>query len=162
MEDREMLIRLEQQLQNSIDNQASIIEDLDQMFIKIDNEAKSNASVKADLNTHIETENVINQNYDRRILLIEENQKNTFNLINKLEERLFNEISSIKNNILEKIKQETDILKAQIENDKKEINDLKFSLKEFTSILSFLKWCIGAIFVVISAIWPIVIFFLTK
>jgi chromosome segregation ATPase len=166
MDDKEMLIRVEQQLQDSLKNQSTLLSDLNEIFDKIDNEAKSNATIQSELNTHLETDTVRKEDFERRITNIQTNQKNFTDLLNKLEEEIYKEFASIKQEISSNLKQEIKNLKDQIDADKKEANDLKLQVKGLSATLStmssFLKWASGFMVLVITAIWPIIIFFVTR
>jgi len=162
MDEKETLIRVEQQLQDSIKNQSMILSDLNDIFNKIDDEAKSNASVQAELTTHIETDIVRKEDSERRLSNIEEKLKDFTRLLSKSEEEFFSEFSSIKEEITEKLKQEIENLKLQIETDKKDITELKLYTKGLNTTLSFLKWASGFIALIITAIWPIIVFWITR
>jgi len=78
MDERETLIRVEQQLQDSIRNQSLILNDLKEIFNKIETESKSIAIVKSELNTHLETTTLRREENDRRFRNLEEKQKENF------------------------------------------------------------------------------------
>jgi hypothetical protein len=124
MDDKETLIRVEQQLQDSIKNQTSILTDLNEIFDKIESEAKNNTLVQASLRTHIQVETIIQKEFDRRISSIEQKQN------------------------------------EHVEANKAEITELQLFSKGLTTSLSFLKWAAGAIILVVTAIWPIIVFFM--
>ena len=53
--ERETIVKIEQQLNDSTRNQAQIVEDMRDIFSKIDQESKLLASIKSDLRAHVET-----------------------------------------------------------------------------------------------------------
>lgn len=67
LNERETLVKVEQQLKNSIENQAQITEDMREIFGRIDRESKILAAVKGDLQTHLETSNVQRESCNDRI-----------------------------------------------------------------------------------------------
>jgi hypothetical protein len=133
MDERETLIRVEQQLADSVKNQSLILDDLKEIFGKIDEESKYIAIVKSDLNTHLETGNVRREERERRFKILEEQ-------ISKLSQQV------------------TD---AQ-EKNTKSANDAETFKKQVMTSIGLLKWIVGAMAVIISTVWPIVTFILEK
>jgi len=75
MDEREMLIRVEQQLQDSIKNQSLILSDLKELFSKIEIESKAISLVKSDLSSHLETTLVRREETNRRFKEFEDKNK---------------------------------------------------------------------------------------
>jgi hypothetical protein len=133
MDEKETLIRVEQQLQDSIKNQGLILSDLKEIFSKIEIESKSTAIVKSDLNTHLEMTVVRREEDDRRFRQTEEKLKEIYLA---LEEEKKQRIA--------------------------ESNDSKIFQKQITTSISLLKWIVGLLFLIISTVWPILTFFVDK
>jgi len=144
MDEKEAVARLEQQLQDSVRNQSLILADLKEIFAKVDNISKDNASVKASLNLHIETEAVKKQRVDERLVAIEERLKES--------KKEFSDF-------IEDFKKQNDLKLLVIEKD---ITDLKTFTLSVKNTLNLIKIAAGFIVLVVTAVWPIVLFFLTK
>jgi chromosome segregation ATPase len=67
LNERETLVKVEQQLKNSIENQAQITDDMREIFNRIESESKVLAGIKGDLQTHLETTIVQRDNCNTRI-----------------------------------------------------------------------------------------------
>jgi chromosome segregation ATPase len=133
MDERETLIRVEQQLADSVKNQSLILDDLKEIFGKIDEESKYIAIVKSDLNTHLETGNVRREESERRFKTFEE------------------QISRLSQQVAD----------AQAANTKS-ANDAETFKKQVMTSIGLLKWIVGVMAVLISTVWPIVTFLLEK
>lgn len=144
MDDKETLIRVEQQLQDSIKNQSLILSDLKELFNKIDTESKSISSVKSDLSSFIDMSTVRREEVNRRLKFLDDRQKEAY---------VFS-------------RSELEKTKADLEQEKKkrveDINDGKIFQKQITVSITIIKWIIGFLFLVISTVWPIVTFLLDK
>jgi hypothetical protein len=144
MDERETLIRVEQQLQDSIKNQSLILNDLKEIFDKIEIESKAISTVKADLNTHLEMTVVRREENDRRFRALEDKQK---------------EIVISLNDFQNKIKFEFDEERKKRVDD---INESKMFQKQIFTSVSLIKWIVGVLFLVMSTIWPIITFVIDK
>lgn len=58
LNERETLVKVQQQLENSIENQSQITEDMREIFFRIDRDSKSLESLKSDVRSHIETTSI--------------------------------------------------------------------------------------------------------
>jgi phage host-nuclease inhibitor protein Gam len=159
MDDKETLIRVEQQLQDFTRDYIAMASDLKALFTKIENEAKCNASTQAELTTHVETGIVKKEENERRYLNIEDKLKELSSNLSKIEEELYKEISSIKVDIDEKLKNEIKNLKDQLDNKIVELEVLKSTWR---TSLNFIKGIIVFIATVLTIFWPTIFFLLTK
>ena len=69
--ERETLIKVEQQLQDSIKNQSQILSDLKEIFSRIESESKVVASIGSELRTHRETSALRWSELDKKITSLE-------------------------------------------------------------------------------------------
>jgi len=69
--ERETLIKVEQQLQDSIKNQSQILGDLKEIFNRIESESKVVAAIGAELRTHRETSSLRWSELDKKITSLE-------------------------------------------------------------------------------------------
>jgi transposase len=65
--DREMLIRVEQQLTNASQNQKTIIEDLKEIFNRLERDSKLVTSISGDLKAHLESSVIRWSGLERRL-----------------------------------------------------------------------------------------------
>lgn len=94
--DRDMLIRVEQQLQNAHQNQMQILEDLRTIFNRLEQESKIVTVISGDLKGHLESSSVRWANMekqlneiDRRLMLTEDKLEQHADVIgNEREERI--------------------------------------------------------------------------
>lgn len=125
LNERETLIKVEQQLKNSIENQAQIVEDMREIFSRIDSGSKVIAGVKGDLQTHLETSLVQRENCLSRIA----NNKCIFEDLERRYEENKREIRTA----LEK--EET--ARENLENDYRNFKDmLKTSIRNFKLMMA--------------------------
>ena len=88
LNERETLIRVEQQLKDSIANQSKIMTDLKEIFSRIESDSKVVAQIKGDLKTHLETNRLKNQDINRRIEeVVRETNENSKRILREREER---------------------------------------------------------------------------
>jgi chromosome condensin MukBEF complex kleisin-like MukF subunit len=87
LNERETLVKVEQQLKNSIENQAQITVDMREIFGRIDSESKILAGVRGDFQTHLETSIVQRQNCDARLSLSSKELDHTSAKIKELQDR---------------------------------------------------------------------------
>jgi uncharacterized membrane protein len=155
MDERETLIRVEQQLQDSIKNQSLILNDLKEIFNKIELESKATTAVRSDLSNHLDMTVVRREENDRRFRAIEEKQKEVIMILN-----------SFKDDTLKLIKNENDKIKLDFEEEKKErikeSQESKIFQKQIQTSIGLIKWIVGFLFIIISTIWPILTFFFKK
>jgi len=166
MDERETLIRVEQQLQDSIKNQSLILNDLKEIFSKIEIESKAIVSVKSDLNTHLEMTVVRRENTEQRYKEFESKIKEVTESFSNFQDDALGELGSLKDSIDLKLSTELDKLKKVFEEEKK-AKDLELqTMTAFQNQLKFsyglIKWILGAIIIVITTAWPIITFFLDK
>lgn len=100
--ERETLIKVEQKLHNSIENQAQIVEDMREIFNRIDQESKCLVSLKGDLQTHLQTSAVQRENCTTRM------QGNSKDL-----ERLLLKVADIEDKYELRFKEIGDLLKKE-------------------------------------------------
>jgi len=166
MDEKETLIRVEQQMQDSIKNQSLILNDLKEIFNKIESESKATAIVKSDLNTHLETTVVRREDNERRFKALEEHQKNFIQLINDLQNDLPLEFSSFKESLINNSKIENENLKKLIAEEQSkrtdQFNEYRIFQKQITTSIAMLKWMVGFLVVAIGALWPVFTFIFTK
>ena len=67
MDDREMLIRVEQQMIDAAKNQATIMSDLKEIFNRIESESKISAQLKGDLKAYIDISTLRIADMDHRM-----------------------------------------------------------------------------------------------
>ena len=67
MDDREMLIRVEQQMIDAAKNQATIMSDLKEIFNRIESESKISAQLKGDLKAYIDISTLRITDMDHRM-----------------------------------------------------------------------------------------------
>ena len=155
MDERETLIRVEQQLQDSIKNQSLILNDLKEIFSKIEIDSKATTAVKSDLNTHLELSTIRREESDRRFKALEEKLKECLDETNELQDIVSREFIEVKKDFLDKLEDEK---KKRIDDS----SDSKLFQKQITTSMGMIKWIIGILIVTITAIWPIITFFLDK
>ena len=131
MDERDTLIRVEQQLQDSIKNQSLILDDLKEIFGKIEEESKRIAAVKSELYTHLETSSVRREDTERRFKALEQQC-----------EKINEDIETFDNDFT------------------KSMTDADLFQKQVKSSVGLVKWVLGGIVVIITAIWPIIAFVL--
>ena len=93
--DREMLIRVEQQLVNATQNQSQILEDLREIFKRLEQDSKVVTTVSGDLKAHLESSNIRWSNMEkllteleRKILALDRKvDKNSDDITSEREER---------------------------------------------------------------------------
>lgn len=144
MDERETLIRVEQQLQDSIKNQSLILNDLKEIFDKIEIESKAISAVKSDLNTHLEMTIVRREENDRRFRVLEERQKEILNVFSEFQNKIRFEFEEER--------------KKRVED----INEAKIFQKQISSSINLIKWIVGFLFLSMSTIWPIITFVFDK
>lgn len=147
MEDRDTLIRVEQQLQDSIKNQSLILNDLKEMFSKIEIESKATVAVKSDLNMHLEMTTVRREDTERRFRSLEDRLKEAM----QIKEELLIENTKLR-----------DLLKDESKKITDETTDRKLFEKQVTTSIGLIKWLFGIVLVIISVVWPILTFVLDK
>lgn len=81
-QDREFLIRVEQQLKDSVANQSQMFSDLKEIFGRIETDSKCITQIKGDLQTLIQTEKLKNKEFERRL---DECQNETESISSKLD-----------------------------------------------------------------------------
>jgi hypothetical protein len=88
MDDRETLIRVEQQLKDSIQNQTQIIEDLRTIFSRIEVATKVVAGIKSDLKAHLESSPIRKEELSNRLKYIEERHTELKESYNKFKDEI--------------------------------------------------------------------------
>lgn len=125
LNERETLVKVEQQLNNSIENQAQITEDLREIFSRIDRESKILSTVKGDLQAHLETSLVQRENCNVKI-------ESAIRDIGKAEVSLKTNIVSLESKIGEIVN--------KYEEERKKIDSIKVDYRLFEeSIKSTIK-----------------------
>jgi len=166
MDERETLIRVEQQLQDSIKNQSLILNDLKEIFNKIEIESKAIVSVKSDLNTHLEMTVIRREETERRYREFENKIKELTDVFSNFQDDALSELSSLRQSVELKLSTELEKLKKVFEEEKKakdvELAEIKGFQKQLQVSYGLIKWILGVIILIISTIWPIVSFFMDK
>lgn len=152
---RESLIRLETQLQDSIKNQNQILADLKDIFNKIEAESKSIMTVKSDLSNHLEMTVVRREDNDRRFKNNDEKIKELFDLQKSGYSQIAGDIAKVRNELQEEIKH---IQKSRSDQA------IEFSLfqKQITTTVGLLKWLLGVLIAISGVAWPVISFFLKQ
>lgn len=136
LNERETLVKVEQQLKNVIENQTQISEDQRGIFNKIEQESKTLAAVKGDLKAHLETSTVQRQNCSEQI--------------NSTKKESIRIESSLKEEVL--------ILKDRYEEERTLREALEKELAVFKQTIQhsfrIFKWTIGVIGVIMSILTP--------
>ena len=89
--ERETLIKVDQQLQDSIRNQSQIISDLKDFFSRIENESKTVAAISAELRTHRETSTLRWTELDKKLNSLEQSISEITQETNELRDLLTKE-----------------------------------------------------------------------
>lgn len=117
LNERETLIRVEQQLKDSIANQAQIMSDLKEIFARIEGDSKIVTQIKGDLRTHLETNSLKEQEMSRRIdEVIKDTNSNSQKISKEREERkeALNQEKNKRETFEEKIKTSFGVFKVSI------------------------------------------------
>ncbi len=149
---QETLIRVEQQLQDSIKNQSLILSDLKELFSKIEVESKATTAVRSDLSSHIEMSAIRREESERRIKIFEEKIKEVVDVLNEVQNNFSSDLTQLKNELLKKLEEEG-------KNRVEEIQKSKIFQEQITTTINVFKWLIGILFVGFTAFWPVFIFF---
>lgn len=96
LNERETLVKVEQQLKNSIENQAQIVSDMREIFNRIESQSKILAGVKGDLQTHLETSTVQRESCNSKIGNNTRDLENILTKIKNIEERQENNQKEIR------------------------------------------------------------------
>ena len=141
--ERETLVKVQEQLRSSVENQSQIVEDMREIFSRIDTESKLLAAVKGDLQTHLETSSMQQENILTR-----------FNNLSRDSERLLVRIDAVASKQEESIKE----IRTCLENEEQKREDLEKSFAVFqesvkSSVRSF-KVTISIIATVMGLLTP--------
>lgn len=152
---RESLIRLETQLQDSIKNQNQILADLKDIFNKIEAESKSIMTVKSDLSNHLEMTVVRREDIDRRFKNNDEKLKELFDFQKNYSGQIASDIAKVRSDFQDDIK--------SIEKSRSE-QTIEFSLfqKQMSTTVGLLKWLLGVLIAISGVAWPVISFFLKQ
>lgn len=141
--ERETLVKVEQQLQNAIENQSQIVEDMREIFGRIESDSKALSAVKGELQTHLETSAVQRDNCSDKI-------DNNNNKVSELSEK----IKSINNNVDVSLGELKKILKKEEESREKIEKDYKIFKESLKTSLKNIKMLFGFIAALLAIISP--------
>jgi archaellum component FlaC len=111
---RDTLIRIEQQLKDSVQNQIQVIEDIRTVFNRLERESKIIASLKAELRSHLDTTPIRKLESDNRIRYIEERHSELKESFNKFKDESRSKNSDSLINELDKLDKEFLTFKTEI------------------------------------------------
>jgi len=147
--DREALVEIRERLKNSIENQNYIKETLGEIFDKIDRESKEIASVKGELQTHIETARVRREELKRRLDSIEEQQKGFEKGLEELSEDLSEGFGKEISELAQEVTEGREFLGKEAEKRKLFEKELKTSYK-------VLAWVVGSIITISGLVLTVI------
>lgn len=133
---RDILIRVEQQLKDSVVNQSQIVQDMRTAFARLEKEAKTIASLKVELKSHLEASPIRKEELNNRIKYIEERHSELKQSLEKFKDEIKTKSSDV--SIIDDIE--------QLEKD-----FLTFKTEISTSI-SVTRWIFGAIIVIVGLV----------
>jgi hypothetical protein len=156
LDEKETLIRVEQQLKDAVTNQQQIIEDLRTIFGRIDREAKIVASLRSDLKSHLDSTPIKQQEIDNRIEFIEERHAGLKEDYTKFKEAIAMSFEKFKGDVKSgesvdsfDVRQQIKDLKVKVE---KEIADTSQFQTQILTSLKVTKWVFGVIVTLVTLI----------
>jgi hypothetical protein len=88
LNERETLVKVEQQLKDSIKNQEQIIDDLREIFGKIDANSKATLQIETDLRVHLETSKVTRAEAEEKVNQLEKKNDNVEVKLDKITKKV--------------------------------------------------------------------------
>jgi len=144
MSEKETLIRVEQQLKDSIKNQTQIIEDLRTIFARIEKESKIIGATRADIKAHLESSVVRKEDLTNRFKWIEERH-------NELKET----VAKFKDEVRANAKSSNENSSEEDRIDVLEKDFIQFKTEISTSV-STTRWIFGALIGSIGVILSVI------
>lgn len=132
--DRDMLIRVEQQLANASQNQKTILEDLRDIFNRLERDSKMVTTISGDLKAHLESSGIRWANLDKRLT---EMEKHLEGIDSKIE---FNA-----RNITAEREERTDAITSEREGRAKDNEERKNFEQSVKASVNTVSWIIGAL-----------------
>jgi hypothetical protein len=145
--DRDIVIKIEQQLQNAAQNQVQILEDLRTIFNRLEQESKTIMIISGDLKAHLESSVLRWNNIDRQIVDI-------MNRVSLTEDKVDNLSEAISNEREERIEGDTSVQK---ENTEKYQESENFK-REVKASVSTTGWIFGILATVATIISTVALF----
>jgi hypothetical protein len=148
--DRDTLIRVEAQLQDSIRNQSQIISDLRTIFNRIELESKTVAAIGAEIRTHKETSALRWSEAEKKIDALERANQDIANAVNQLNSTAIKDKEELKDAIEEECKERVKTLNEETkerqlyqENINASVSTTKIIVVIFVGIISLIATIIG-------------------
>ena len=132
--DRDMLIRVEQQLANATQNQATIIEDLREIFNRLERDSKTVTTISGDLKGHLESSVIRWSNLEKRL-----------NELDRRLEGIEEKIDLNTRNIIIEKEERTEAITIERENRSKDNEESKNFEQGVRATISSASWLIGAL-----------------
>lgn len=101
-DERDTLIKVEQQLKDSVQNQDQILSDLKDIFQRIENESKTITTMQGELRGHVDNSKIKWSNLEQRLTSYEKNNENIKEKNDNLEncfKKLKNEQTSLETSV---------------------------------------------------------------
>jgi septation ring formation regulator EzrA len=132
--DREMLIRVEQQLTNASQNQKTIIEDLKEIFNRLERDSKLVTSISGDLKAHLESSVIRWSGLERRLSEMERRL-----------EGIGNKIDVNAESITKEREERTEAITIEREGRSKDNEQRKNFEQSVRASVNTISWIIGAL-----------------
>jgi transposase len=132
--DREMLIRVEQQLTNASQNQKTIIEDLKEIFNRLERDSKLVTSISGDLKAHLESSIIRWSGLERRLSEMERRL-----------EGIENKIDANAESITKEREERTEAITTEREERSKDNEQRKNFEQGVRASVNTISWIIGAL-----------------
>lgn len=132
--DKEMIIRVEQQLANASQNQRTIIEDLKEIFNRLERDSKLVTSISGDLKAHLESSVIRWSGLERRLSEIERRL-----------EGIENKIDVNAKSITKEREERTEAITIEREERSKDSEQRKNFEQGVRASVNTVSWIIGAL-----------------
>ena len=132
--DRDMLIRVEQQLANASQNQKTILEDLRDIFNRLERDSKMVTTISGDLKAHLESSVIRWSNLEKSLFELERR-------LGGIEDK----IDSNADNITVEREERTDAITSEREERSKDNEERKNFEQSVKASVNTISWIIGAL-----------------
>jgi len=139
--DREMLIRVEQQLANSSQNQQTILEDLREIFKRLERDSKVVTVISGDIKGHMDSSVIRWTNLEKRLL---EMERRLGTIENKLEDN--------SRSVIMEREERTKAITVEREERSKDNEERKNFEQGVRATVNTVSWVIGALASLATAI----------
>jgi septal ring factor EnvC (AmiA/AmiB activator) len=132
--DRDMLIRVEQQLANASQNQKTILEDLRDIFNRLERDSKMVTTISGDLKAHLESSVIRWSNLEKSLSELERRL-----------EGIENKIDSNADSITVEREERTDAITSEREGRSKDNEERKNFEQSVKASVNTVSWILGAL-----------------